>query len=82
MITPRTTGIMGVHVWGRPCAIEALSEIASRRGLKLMFDAAHAFGNSIQRPDDRQLRRRGGLQLPRYQVLQHLRGRRSGDQRR
>ena len=48
MITPRTTGIMGVHVWGRPCAIEALSEIARRRGLKLMFDAAHAFGNSYK----------------------------------
>ena len=48
MITPRTTGIMGVHVWGRPCAIEALSEIAQRRGLKLMFDAAHAFGNSYK----------------------------------
>ena len=31
MITPRTTGIMGVHVWGRPCAIEALDEIARRR---------------------------------------------------
>ena len=46
IITPRTTGIIGVHVWGRPCAIEALSEIAQRRGLKLMFDAAHAFGNS------------------------------------
>ena len=46
MITPRTTGIIGVHVWGRACAIEALSEIAERRGLKLMFDAAHAFGNS------------------------------------
>lgn len=46
MITPRTTGIMGVHVWGRPCAVEALDEIAGRRGLKLMFDAAHAFGCS------------------------------------
>jgi dTDP-4-amino-4,6-dideoxygalactose transaminase len=46
MITPRTTGIIGVHVWGRPCAVEALEEIAQRRGLKLMFDAAHAFGNS------------------------------------
>jgi dTDP-4-amino-4,6-dideoxygalactose transaminase len=46
MITPRTTGIIGVHVWGRPCAIEALSEIAERRHLKLMFDAAHAFGCS------------------------------------
>lgn len=46
MITPRTSGIVGVHVWGRPCAIEALMEIARRRNLKLMFDAAHAFGCS------------------------------------
>ncbi len=46
MITPRTTGIIGVHVWGRPCAIEALTEIAHRHNLKLMFDAAHAFGCS------------------------------------
>ncbi|CUS03420.2 dTDP-4-dehydro-6-deoxyglucose aminotransferase [Candidatus Promineifilum breve] len=46
LITPRTSGIIGVHVWGRPCAIEELSEIAARRNLKLMFDAAHAFGNS------------------------------------
>lgn len=44
MITPRTTGILGVHVWGRPCAIEALTEIAQRRRLKLIFDASHAFG--------------------------------------
>ncbi len=48
MITPRTTGIVGVHVWGRPCAIEALTEIAQRRNLKLMFDAAHAFGCTHQ----------------------------------
>lgn len=46
MITPRTTGIVGVHVWGRPCAIEMLTEIAERRGLKLLFDAAHAFACS------------------------------------
>jgi dTDP-4-amino-4,6-dideoxygalactose transaminase len=46
MITPRTTGIIGVHVWGRSCNIEALTEIASRRNLTLMFDAAHAFGCS------------------------------------
>ncbi len=45
-ITPRTTGILATHVWGRPCDIEALSDIARRRGLKLMFDAAHAFGCS------------------------------------
>jgi dTDP-4-amino-4,6-dideoxygalactose transaminase len=44
LITPRTTGIVGVHVWGRPCPVDALEEIARRRGLKLMFDAAHAFG--------------------------------------
>jgi len=46
LITPRTTGIVGVHVWGRPCNVEALTEIADRRGLKLIFDAAHAFGCS------------------------------------
>jgi dTDP-4-amino-4,6-dideoxygalactose transaminase len=45
-ITPRTTAILATHVWGRPCDVEALSEIAGRRGLKLMFDAAHAFGCS------------------------------------
>lgn len=48
MITPRTSGIIGVHVWGRPCAIDALTEIAQRHGLKLLFDAAHAFGCSYQ----------------------------------
>jgi dTDP-4-amino-4,6-dideoxygalactose transaminase len=46
MITPRTTGIIGVHLWGRPCNIELLTEIAENNGLKLMFDAAHAFGCS------------------------------------
>jgi len=44
LITPRTGGIMGVHVWGQGCNIEALAEIAERRGLPLLFDAAHAFG--------------------------------------
>lgn len=44
LITPRTTGIIGVHVWGRPCAVDALQEIARARNLKLVFDAAHAFG--------------------------------------
>ena len=46
MITPRTTGIIGVHTWGRPCAVEALTEIAKDRNLNLLFDAAHAFGCS------------------------------------
>lgn len=48
MITPRTTGIIGVHLWGRPCDVEVLSEIADRHNLKLMFDAAHAFGCSYK----------------------------------
>jgi len=46
MITPRTTGILGIHTWGRPCDIEALSEVARKHNLKLLFDAAHAFGCS------------------------------------
>lgn len=48
MITPRTTGIIGVHVWGRACAVEELTEIAERRNLRLLFDAAHAFGCSYK----------------------------------
>lgn len=43
LITERTTGIIGVHLWGRPCAPEALTQIAKQHGLYLMFDAAHAF---------------------------------------
>lgn len=46
LITPRTTGIAAVHLWGRPADVEALQEIASAHGLKLYFDAAHAFGCS------------------------------------
>jgi dTDP-4-amino-4,6-dideoxygalactose transaminase len=45
-VSPVTTGILGVHVWGRPCAINALEGIARERGLRLLFDAAHAFGCS------------------------------------
>ena len=46
MITPRTTGIIGVHLWGRPAPADALQDIADRHGLTLMFDAAHAFSCS------------------------------------
>ncbi len=42
LITPQVTGIIGVHVWGRPCAVDELAEIADRRGLTLLYDAAHA----------------------------------------
>ena len=43
LITPRTTGIIGVHVWGTPCDIEALETIAKKHNLSLLFDASHAF---------------------------------------
>lgn len=46
MITPRTTGIIGVHLWGQPAQVEELQKIAEEYKLKLLFDAAHAFGCS------------------------------------
>lgn len=48
MITPRTSGIIGVHLWGRAAAVDELSEIARSRQLALMFDSAHAFGASYR----------------------------------
>ena len=47
LITPRTTGIIGVHLWGRPCDVEALSDLARRHDLRLMYDAAHAFAVTL-----------------------------------
>ena len=46
MITPRTTGIVGVHLWGHACNTNELADIATRNNLKLLYDAAHAFGAS------------------------------------
>lgn len=46
LITPRTTGIIGVHLWGRPCDIDGLTDIAVKNNLTLLFDASHAFGCS------------------------------------
>jgi len=48
LITPRTTGIVGVHLWGRGCDVEAIAAIAERHKLKVLFDAAHAFACSHQ----------------------------------
>ncbi len=45
-ITPSTTGVVGVHVWGRPCPVDELTDIASRHRLRLLFDSAHAFSCS------------------------------------
>lgn len=43
-ITPHTTAIMPVHVYGRPCDVEKIQKIADIYGLKVIYDAAHAFG--------------------------------------
>lgn len=45
-ITPRTTAILGVHCYGRPCDVDAIEALARRRGLRVIYDAAHAFGVS------------------------------------
>ena len=47
-ITPKTTAIMPVHVYGTPCDIKSIQEIADRHGLKVIYDAAHAFGVESQ----------------------------------
>ncbi|HAF30209.1 MAG TPA: aminotransferase [Bacteroidales bacterium] len=46
-ITPQTTAIMPVHVYGNPCNLEAFQKIADTYGLKLIYDAAHAFGVKV-----------------------------------
>lgn len=46
-ITPRTTAIMPVHVYGTPCRVDAIQEIADKYGLKVIYDAAHAFGVEV-----------------------------------
>jgi len=43
-ITPRTTAIVATHVFGNPCDIDAIQYIATKHGLKVIFDAAHCFG--------------------------------------
>ena len=48
LITPRTSGILAVHVWGKPCDIDALEELTNRKNIKLYFDSAHAFGNTFE----------------------------------
>lgn len=47
-ISPQTTAIMPVHVYGNPCKVDAIQKIADTYGLKVIYDAAHAFGVSIK----------------------------------
>jgi dTDP-4-amino-4,6-dideoxygalactose transaminase len=46
-ITPQTTAIMPVHVYGNPCKLEAIQKIADTYGLRIIYDAAHAFGVKV-----------------------------------
>jgi dTDP-4-amino-4,6-dideoxygalactose transaminase len=46
-ITPKTTAIMPVHVYGNPCDTEKIKNIADTYGLKVIYDAAHAFGVEV-----------------------------------
>jgi len=47
MITPHTSAILAVHVFGTPCNVEKIQEVADRYGLRVVYDAAHAFGVEI-----------------------------------
>lgn len=44
LITPNTSAILAVHCYGYPCAVEQIEELAANYGLKVIYDAAHAFG--------------------------------------
>jgi dTDP-4-amino-4,6-dideoxygalactose transaminase len=46
-ITPQTTAIMPVHVYGNPCKVDEIQQIAATYGLKVIYDAAHAFGVTV-----------------------------------
>ena len=48
LITPKTTAIMPVHVYGHPCDTEKIQAIADKYGLKVIYDAAHAFGVKVK----------------------------------
>lgn len=47
LITPKTTAILPVHVYGNPCQVDKIGKIADRYGLKVIYDACHAFGVKI-----------------------------------
>ena len=50
-ITPKTTAIMPVHVYGKPCDVRRIQEVADQYGLKVIYDAAHAFGLEIPKEE-------------------------------
>jgi dTDP-4-amino-4,6-dideoxygalactose transaminase len=60
LIGPETQGILGVHVYGNPCDVDAIQTIADRHGLRVIYDAAHAFG--VQR-DGRSVLAHGDMSM-------------------
>lgn len=60
VVTPRTTAIMPVHCYGHPCEVDRIKKIADKHGLKVIYDAAHAFG---VKHDDRSVLRYGDLSV-------------------
>jgi dTDP-4-amino-4,6-dideoxygalactose transaminase len=50
-ITPKTTAILPVHVYGKPCNVDAIQDIADKYGLKVIYDAAHAFKVEVSGKD-------------------------------
>lgn len=59
-ITPQTTAILPVHVYGNPCDVEKIQKIADTYGLKIIYDAAHAFGVNYK---DESLLKHGDLSI-------------------
>jgi dTDP-4-amino-4,6-dideoxygalactose transaminase len=59
-ITPATSAVMPVHVYGNPCDVDRIADICSVRGLKLIYDAAHAFGVEV---NERSLLTHGDLSV-------------------
>ena len=47
-VSARTTGILAVHVYGSPCDVDGLQHVADHHGLKIIYDAAHAFGTRVR----------------------------------
>ncbi len=47
MLTPNTSGIIGVHVYGHPCDHKSIDEIAKKQNIKVLYDAAHSFGCEV-----------------------------------
>ena len=57
-----TSAILATHIYGTPCDVEGLQALADESGVRLFFDAAHAFGSVHRRNEGRRVRRRRGLQ--------------------